>query len=69
MFGIVVTIVIVVWKINCFIKSTFSWGWVDIYVYLVKTVDKIEVEQKSCLMCLVKNAFEIEVIKLYIYIY
>jgi hypothetical protein len=29
-----------------FIKSTFSWGWFDIYICLVKTVIKIEVEQK-----------------------
>jgi hypothetical protein len=30
---------------------------------LVKTVVEIEVEEKVALMCLVKNAFEIEVIK------
>jgi hypothetical protein len=30
---------------------------------LVKTVIEIEVEEKVILMCLVKNAFEIEVIK------
>jgi hypothetical protein len=30
---------------------------------LVKTVVEIEVEKKVVLMCLVKNAFEIEVIK------
>jgi hypothetical protein len=30
---------------------------------LVKTVIEIEVEEKVVLMCLVKNAFEIEVIK------
>jgi hypothetical protein len=30
---------------------------------LVKTVVKIEVEEKVVLICLVKNAFEIEVIK------
>ena len=29
-----------------FIKNTFSWGWFDIYICLVKTVIKIEVEQK-----------------------
>jgi hypothetical protein len=30
---------------------------------LVKTVVEIEVEEKIILMCLVKNVFEIEVIK------
>jgi hypothetical protein len=30
---------------------------------LVKTVVEIEVEEKVILMCLVKNAFEIKVIK------
>jgi hypothetical protein len=30
---------------------------------LVKTMVEIEVEEKVILMCLVKNAFEIEVIK------
>jgi hypothetical protein len=30
---------------------------------MVKTVVEIEVEQKSSLMCLVKNTFQIEVIK------
>jgi hypothetical protein len=30
---------------------------------LVKTIVEIEVEEKVILMCLVKNAFEIEVIK------
>jgi hypothetical protein len=30
---------------------------------LVKTVVEIEVEEKVILMCLVKNVFEIEVIK------
>jgi hypothetical protein len=30
---------------------------------LVKTVVEIEVEEKVILMCLVKNAFEIDVIK------
>jgi hypothetical protein len=30
---------------------------------LVKTVVEIEVEEKVVLMCLVKNVFEIEVIK------
>jgi hypothetical protein len=30
---------------------------------LVKTMVEIEVEEKVVLMCLVKNAFEIEVIK------
>jgi hypothetical protein len=30
---------------------------------LVKTVVEIEVEERVILMCLVKNAFEIEVIK------
>jgi hypothetical protein len=30
---------------------------------LVKTVVEIEVEEKIVLMCLVKNVFEIEVIK------
>jgi hypothetical protein len=30
---------------------------------LVKTVVEIEVEEKVVLMCLIKNAFEIEVIK------
>jgi len=31
---------------SCFIKSTFGWGWFDIYTSLVKTVVKIKVEQK-----------------------
>jgi hypothetical protein len=30
---------------------------------LIKTVVEIEVEEKVVLMCLIKNAFEIEVIK------
>jgi hypothetical protein len=30
---------------------------------MVKTVVEIEVEKKNSLMCLVKNVFEIEVIK------
>ena len=29
-----------------FIKNIFGWGWFDIYIYLVKTVVEIEVEQK-----------------------
>jgi len=29
-----------------FIKNIFSWGWFDIYIYLVKTVVEIDVEQK-----------------------
>jgi hypothetical protein len=32
-------------------------------MYLVKTVVEIEIEEKIVLMFLVKNAFEIEVIK------
>jgi len=43
-FGIVVVVVVVVWKKNCFIKIIFGWGWFDIYIYLVKTVIEIEVE-------------------------
>jgi hypothetical protein len=39
-------IVIVIWKKNYFIKNTFTWGWFDIYICLVKTVVEIEVEQK-----------------------
>jgi hypothetical protein len=42
-------IVVVLWlwfEKNYFIKNTFSWGWVDIYICLVKTVVAIEVEQK-----------------------
>jgi hypothetical protein len=29
-----------------FIKNTYSWGWFSIYVYFIKTVVEIEVEQK-----------------------
>ena len=41
-FGIVVAVV-VGFKKNYFIKSTFSWDWFDIYICLVKTVVEIEV--------------------------
>jgi len=44
-------------KINCYIKSTFDQRWFDIYIYLVKTVVEIEIEQKSNLMYLVKSVF------------
>ena len=33
-------------KKNYFIKNTFSWGWFDIYICLVKIVVEIEIEQK-----------------------
>jgi len=33
-------------KKNYFIKNIFGWGWFDIYTCMVKTVVKIEVEQK-----------------------
>jgi hypothetical protein len=45
-FGIVIAVVVVVWKKVVFIESTFDWGWFGIYICLVKTVVEIEVEQK-----------------------
>ena len=63
MFGIAVAALFVVWKKIVFIKSTFSWGLFDIYICLVKTMVEFVVEQKISLMCLVKNAFQIGVIK------
>jgi hypothetical protein len=27
-------------------KNTFNWGWFGIYIYLIKTIVEIEVEQK-----------------------
>jgi hypothetical protein len=33
-------------KTNCYIKSIFDQRWFDIYIYLVKTIVEIEVEQK-----------------------
>jgi hypothetical protein len=44
-FGIVVAVVVVVWK-TLFYKSTFSWGWFEKNRCLVKTVVEIEVEKK-----------------------
>jgi hypothetical protein len=44
-FGIVIAFVVVVWK-NYFIKSIFGWDWFNIYIYLVKTMVEIEIEQK-----------------------
>jgi hypothetical protein len=40
-----VTFVVMIWK-KKIIKSIFDWGWFDIYIYLVKTVIEIEIEQK-----------------------
>ena len=44
-FDIMVAFVVVILK-KLFYKNTFSWGWFDIYICFVKTVVKIEVEQK-----------------------
>jgi len=45
MFGIVVALVVVVWK-KYFIKSIFGWNWFEKNKCLVKTVVEIEVEEK-----------------------
>ena len=63
MFGIVIVFFCCSLKKVVFIKGIFSWGWFDIYIYLVKTVVEIEIEQKRNLICLVKNAFQIEIVK------
>ena len=50
-------------------KDIFGWGWFDIYIYLVKIMIEIEIEQKNSLKCLVKNAFQIDIVKWFQKIY
>jgi hypothetical protein len=45
LFDIIIVFVAMILK-NYFIKNIFDWNWFDIYVYLVKSVVEIEVEQK-----------------------
>jgi hypothetical protein len=47
---------------SCFIKSTFNWGWFEKIDVWLKLWLKLRLK-KSSLICLVNNAFEIEVIK------
>jgi len=47
---------------SCFIKITFNWGWFEKIGVWLKLWLKLRLK-KSSLMCLVKNAFEIEIIK------
>jgi len=60
-FGIAVAVMVVIWK-KLFYKSTFNWGWFEKIGVWLKLWLKLRLK-KSSLMCLVKNAFEIKVIK------
>ena len=53
---------------NYFIKSIFDWGWFGIYIYLVKTVVEIEIEEKIVKYICLNKYFLNWGYKVYIYI-